>query len=338
MKKNLRILISLLVGVLLIVVWLRFVDTDEMAKYLRRIDLSLMLISALCYIIAYLLRALRWKVILDTVEKTKYYEVISLFFVGMFVNYLIPIRAGEFAKSIFLKKMKGTKISKSLPTVLIDKIMDLFPIILIFVLLPFVPALKITWGLIVLIAILFISFLFLMGILVFSASHERQVISFLHKIMFWLPKRFEEQAKAFIDRFVVGVSEAKQGKNVFPKMILFTILAVLFDGLFLYSAFRAFNHPILFISAVYGYALMNLSYILPSPPGQVGSQEFISLLIFHYGLGIEANLIGAVIAFTHVMTGFLIFFIGIASLGVVGIKLTDLLMAKNDENDENGEI
>ena len=323
------IVFSLIVGALLILIWLRFVDTDKMAVYLRNIDPLLIVISAMFYITAYIFRSARWKVILDTIENIKFYEVASLFFVGMFINYLFPIHAGELGKSIFLKKMKGTSIAKSLPTILLNKLMDLFPIVFVFVLAPFVPGLQLNATLIVIMSLLFIAFLLFLGILVFSTTHERQVITLLHKILFWLPARFEHAIKDFIERFVTSIAEAKQGKHVLTKMMFFTVLAVLSDGLYFYFAFRAFRYPIFFISAIYGYALMNLTYILPHPPGQIGSNEFFSYMIFSFGLGIEGNLIGAVIAFTHVLTGFLIILVGIASLGVVGISLSDLV-TKNE--------
>jgi len=40
-------------------------------------------------------------------------------------GHVIPIRAGEVAKSVFLKRLKGLPIATSLPTVFVDKLLEL---------------------------------------------------------------------------------------------------------------------------------------------------------------------------------------------------------------------
>src|SRR5713226_8016902 len=51
--------------------------------------------------------------------------VVLLFLVGIFLNFLLPIRGGEVAKSLMLKRIANIPVSKSLPTVAMDKALDL---------------------------------------------------------------------------------------------------------------------------------------------------------------------------------------------------------------------
>ena len=54
--------------------------------------------------------------------------------------------------------------------------------------------------------------------------------------------------------------------------------------------------PVLVV--VYGYTLFNLSFILPSPPGQVGSNELIGLLIFSGVFRVSRTGVGAMFLFS----------------------------------------
>ena len=58
------------------------------------------------------------------------------------------------------------------------------------------------------------------------------------------------------------------------------MVALGLDALFCLLAFRAVGVTVPVLVVLYGYTLFNLSFILPSPPGQVGSNELIGLLIF----------------------------------------------------------
>jgi len=65
-----------------------------------------------------------------------------------------------------------------------------------------------------------------------------------------------------------------------------TILAVLSEGFFVYMIFKSLGlQDIGFIKIIFGYTLMNLTYILPTPPAQIGSNEFMWVVIFLLHLG-----------------------------------------------------
>jgi hypothetical protein len=72
---------------------------------------------------------------------------------------------------------------------------------------------------------------------------------------------------------------------------------------------------------LYGYTFFNLSFILPSPPGQVGSNELIGLLIFSGSFGISRTSVGAMFLLSHPWTGFLMTCTGLACLSVTGLTM-----------------
>jgi len=74
-----------------------------------------------------------------------------------------------------------------------------------------------------------------------------------------------------------------------------------------------------------GYTLMNLTYILPTPPAQIGSNQFMWVLIFSFGLGADRNLTSAAVIVSHILTSLMIFVMGYLSMLLLKLKFTDVL-------------
>ena len=86
---------------------------------------------------------------------------------------------------------------------------------------------------------------------------------------------------------------------------------------------------------MFGYTLIYLSYVLPHPPAQIGSNELIMVLIFSVGMGLNKEMVSAVMSFSHLITGILIVISGLISVSFAGFKLLDFL--KNGDDDESNE-
>jgi uncharacterized membrane protein YbhN (UPF0104 family) len=93
--------------------------------------------------------------------------------------------------------------------------------------------------------------------------------------------------------------------------------------------FKAFGAEISYLKILFGYTLMNLTYILPTPPAQIGSNQFMWVLIFGFALGINENLTAAAVTFSHLLTSIWIFGIGAISLLALKIKFTEIVSIKN---------
>ena len=116
MKKiNLNWIVGIAIGIIFLIAWMRIVDWQEFLKYFHEFDLKMVLVFSLFYLLEYILRSIRWRIILKPIYKMGLIESFSIFMSGMLINYLIPIRAGEIAKSVILKTRENAKISDTLP-------------------------------------------------------------------------------------------------------------------------------------------------------------------------------------------------------------------------------
>src|SRR5439155_16402965 len=99
--------------------------------------IALALLSGVAFLIAYAIRGVRWKLFLNPIGKVSTLKAIQLFLIATFLNFLLPVRGGEVAKSLMLKRITGIPVSQSLPTVAMDKALDLLPALFIMAIVPF---------------------------------------------------------------------------------------------------------------------------------------------------------------------------------------------------------
>jgi len=326
-KKIFNWLSSILLGVIFLIIWIKIVDWQEFMNYFKQFDLVLVVVFSIFYLLAYFLRSLRWRLILKPIYKMKISESFKIFMAGMLINYLIPIRAGEVAKSVILKTNKNINISTSLPTIFIDKLTDLFPILLIMFLIPLISV-QLNSALYTIISLLFLIFLIFLLFLYFAVKHKSKANKMLSIFLKIIPKHYRDKFEKFVENFIDGM--AVMQNRFYDNIIIYilTFMAVLSEAVYIYFVFKAFGAEISYIKILFGYTLMNLTYILPTPPAQIGSNQFMWVLIFSFALGVNENLTSAAVTFSHLLTTIWILLIGFISLATMKINLKEIYKGK----------
>ncbi len=319
-SKALRIVLSVLLGAVCLGLWFHFVDPGKIMQYVSRIHPGLVALSALSYLVTYFLRSLRWNLILSTIKDIPPFHTFGYYMASNFLNYIIPIRAGEVAKCLFLKKRYDIRVSRSLPTVFVDKLFDSMAIFLVLVLIPFLP-ITLNKSLWILIYLILAIVAFGLAIMVAASIAHEKTTRFLMKLLFFIPQKYNEKLKDMSQLFVEGIGLFRHHMNLLPRIGLLTIMPVVTESLFILLLFWAFGVKINFFIVLFGNTLIYLSYILPHPPAQIGSNELLMVLIFSVGFGFDRNLVSAVMAFGHLMTGMLIVIIGVSVLSWTGVSI-----------------
>jgi len=328
MKKHLNLIIGIVLGALFLFIWLQIVDWQKLLWYFSNYNLTLIPLFSLFYILAYILRSWRWRLILKPELKMGYLYSFKVFMAGMLVNYVIPVRAGELAKSVILKNKDNFPVSRSLPSIFIDKITDLFPIMLIIILLP-ILTIRMNRTLYIIVFVLLLIYLLFIAFLFFAVNHRNKAQNILTFLFKPFPASWQNKLNYFAGNFIDGLAIMKGRFLEYVAVYLLTILAVLSEAIYIYVVFRTFGSEISYWNILFGYTLMNLTYILPTPPAQIGSNQFMWVLIFSFALGIDENLTGAAVLFSHLLTSFWIFLCGIISLLALKIKFKELVSFKN---------
>ncbi len=329
-----KVTIGLLIGIGLLYLVSRFVDIPTTMQVLRQNlttprGITLGLLSGVAFLAAFSIRGVRWKLFLNPIGKVSTLKAIQLFLVGIFLNFLVPVRGGEVAKSLMLKRIAGIPVSQSLPTVAMDKALDLMPSLFIMAIVPFLGMQMdaTLWLVLGTVGGLLISLIFFVGL---AAWKRSAAIHLLQKMTGLLPQvirgKIEGFATGFVDSLLMGASRPR----IFIPAVLLTCVAVLFDGLFAMLAFWTIGFAIPFSTAIFGYTVYNMFYILPTPPGQVGSNEFAGLLVFHVLLGLPADKVTAMFVFSHPWAALLMTVTGMACLSALGLTLSSAMKVQTE--------
>jgi len=329
-----KVTIGLVVGIGLLFLVARFVDLPATIQVLRErlttpSGIALALLSGVAFLLAWSIRGVRWKLFLNPIGEVSTLKAVELYLVGVFLNFLLPIRGGEVAKSLMLKRTSGIPVSKSLPTVAMDKALDLMPALFIMVIVPFLPGIKMNIELWLVLAFVGGLLMCLIFFVILAAWKRDAAIRLLQRMTGLLPKviagKIEGFATGFVDSLLMGASQPR----IFVPAMLLTVVAVTFDALFAMLAFWTIGFPIPFGTAIFGYTVYNVFYILPTPPGQVGSNEFVGLLVFHQLLSMPAKQVGAMFFFSHPWAALLMTVSGMVCLSALGLKISTAMKVQS---------
>lgn len=330
-----RVLLGLLIGLGLLFLISRVVDIPDTLDVLEThlstpYGVLLALLCGLSFVAAYSIRGIRWKLFLNPIGNISTLKAIQLFWVGVFLNFILPVRGGEVAKSLMLKRISGIPVSRSLPTVAMDKALDLMPVLVVIALVPFLGVsmdIKI-W--LVLGAVGGI----LIGMMIFialAAWKRDAAIRLLRWLTGMFPRgiggKIEGFATGFVDSLLAGASQPR----VFLPAVLLTILAVLCDGMFAMLAFWTIGSSIPFGTALFGYTVYITFYILPTTPGEVGTNEAVGLLVFSGLLHQSPLLVNAMFFFSHPYTALIMCGLGLLCLGGLGLTVSSAMKVQKEE-------
>lgn len=338
-------ILGLLMGIGLLFIVSRFVNIASTLQVLTKHlatprGILLAMLSGIAFVLAFSIRGVRWKLFLHPVvgNKVSVSKAIQLYLVSIFLNFLLPIQGGEVAKCLMIKRITGTPISRSLPTVAMDRSLDLMPALFIITIVPLLGVhmdFKL-WVVLGVVAGLLICLLAFVGLATWKRA---SAIAFLQSITRILPRaiasRIEGFATGFVDSLLLGASRPR----IFLPAILLTCIALTFDGLFAMLAFWTIGYYIPLGTAIFGYTVYNMFNILPTPPGQVGSNEAVGLLVFGGLLHLQSSNVLAMFVFSHPWAALIMTACGIACLSGLGLTIAKIMQGppggESDTEDED---
>jgi uncharacterized protein (TIRG00374 family) len=319
-----RALVGLCAGALLLVTFLQLMNVNAVLGRLEHLSIGLAVLCSLPFLGAYVVRALRWRLFLRP-WKVSVPTAVAIYQVATFVNWLLPVRGGEVVKCLMLRRSNGIPVSRSLATVSMDKAMDLLPVVALLAILPFsgLHLARALW----LVLLSALSVLVVIAVTLALAAWRRDTaLSLLTRALGkLLPRRARQRVGPFVTQFVETLVALARQPRLMLAAAAYTAVAVVLDALFCLLAFRAVGVSIAVPVVLYGYTFFNLAFVLPTPPGQVGSNELIGLLLFAGVFGVDRSGVGAMFLFSHPWTAVLMTASGLLCLSAMGLSLRSTL-------------
>lgn len=133
---NKKIALSLLVGISvsagMLYLALRDVPLTDLVNYLGKISYIWIVPSVAFIILAFILRVIRWQIILKDTISLNFSKAFHPLMIGFMINCILPGRVGELARPAILKKETGVAMTTGLATVAVERIFDIFMMIILF--------------------------------------------------------------------------------------------------------------------------------------------------------------------------------------------------------------
>jgi uncharacterized protein (TIRG00374 family) len=242
MKKNMTI--SFIGGVLISAVALYFafknVPLAELFNYLASINYFWVLPAVLVAVFSFMLRAVRWQIILESTRRISFRRAFHPLMIGFMINCVLPGRLGEVARPVILQKEEKVPFATGLATVLAERVFDICFLILLFMLtaggLKIDPDQYVAFGTYqldketlqtVFDTMLKLGAVLIAGIAIFSVGKARDLIYsailFTPELLFFAGKRFKAAVRKKICEPVINIlKNIAQGFALirYPKKII----------------------------------------------------------------------------------------------------------------------
>jgi uncharacterized protein (TIRG00374 family) len=328
---SLRPLIGVLLTVVFLALALQRVDPPRFLDELRSVNYAWLVPSAACTLLGYVLRTVRWRVILSGAAQAPLRTLFPVLIMGFATNNLLPGRLGEFWRAYLLGRKRNVRKTFALASVVVERIFDGLTLIALLAivsmamqlpdrgreieLLALVVFLGATAGLVVL----------LWKPAVVLAPMRRGLRPFPPKWGVWAEERFET--------FVDGLQPLRSPAVLVAAATLSAGVWLLEGGSYLLiSRGVNLNLPSNLELPALGLALVtiNLGIMIPSGPGYLGTQEFFGTTALTV-VGADAHAALALVVVSHAVQYVLVTGLGLVFFAREHLSPTDLRPALSDQ-------
>lgn len=298
----------------------------EIATALSLADIRYILLALVLTLITMLIKTFRWQLMFVTPDES--YDFSPFFWsliLGQYVNLIVPfLRLGEIARIFALNRQIDMPMTRTLATLVLEKVLDMFVFVVgIALLLPLVilPEFmdepnRFIW----ILPAIALLILYLIGyqteriVSLFSALEERVPIRLAKRILRWSQTGLEGLSSLRspgLSILLVGLS------------VLIFVLSILVP----FYIFAAFNMDLGIVEAAVIHIVVTIATTPPSTPGKIGVfNGVVALTLLSLGLDDEAVIISYSIVF------YLVVVVPQIVLGIIAAARTDWRWSKVKEH------
>jgi uncharacterized protein (TIRG00374 family) len=248
----------------------RNVRLSELWHSLRHTNYWWLLPAFGALVIGNLLRGFRWQYLFAAETRPPYRPVLEGMLIGQFFNNVLPARAGEAARIVYLNQQARTSRAETVGTVISERAYDVLSVLLIlFVTLPWLPHVSWLRAATILASALFAGMVAAFAVL--TLYHARPA-RWLARKLAWLPFVDVERAERAAENLVHGLAALRRPRLVVAAFA-WTIASWVTLGMSGWFLMKGFNLGLSPIAAMLVTVAIGLGMILPSSPAAVGVFE-----------------------------------------------------------------
>src|SRR2546421_12667798 len=117
-------IIGLVLTIVFLVLAFQRVDLAAFVDELKRVNYLWLIPSAICTLLGYVLRTVRWRVILSGAAQAPLSTLFPVLIMGFATNNLLPGRLGEFFRAYQLGRKRNVRKTFALASVVVERVFD----------------------------------------------------------------------------------------------------------------------------------------------------------------------------------------------------------------------
>ena len=251
---------------------LKDVDWGGVATAAREANYWLIAAAAILLCFTIFLRALRWRVIFHPLKDLNPWYLFGSLNVAYLINNVLPFNVGELARAYLLSELEGISATRSLSTIVVERLLDVVTLLLfLVVLVPFVdiPS-RARWS------AAFLAIGATAGTLtLILLSRQREISMRLIGSMFRIaPERarakLTDMAQSALDGFAV-----LSNPRVAIELFAWSVVTWLSVSVVVLLGTEAFSLDVGFAAAVFLVIVTTFGFFIPATPGSIGVYDGI---------------------------------------------------------------
>lgn len=334
--------LKVLIGLLLTVagLWLAFRDVNlqQIFDIVRQVKIPWLAVFGFLTLFQIFVRGLRWHYLSCHHKKMPVYSLYKISTIGFALNSILPLRIGEFARAVLLKKKHDVSFSFGFSTIVVERVYDFLVILILFtpllLRLEIPPDFEMHFENYVISAQLIqtlvrnVAYMTSLGLVVLVAFQfslfQNMGLYILDIVGKVLPRVFYQKLRTMYLHLVHGFQSFKNAKNVLITLLL-SFLVWLIIGLSFYTASLAIPQISLnYIQSLFTSLMICFGIMIPSAPGYWGLFELagkfaLVLLGFNEDIALSYTLV------VHFVQMLFIVFFGLFYLSRTGLSLHDII-------------
>ncbi len=293
--KQHRYWLSAALGLVFLFLAFRDVRLGQTLEVLRRADPWPLAACLPLYGVVLALRAWRWKYLLRPVKEVPAPRLYTIVAIGYMGNNLLPARIGDLLRAWLIGNREDISKTASLATILLERLFDgTATLLLVALLLPFLvlPA----WVLQGLAGIAVVA-LALALVAALVARESGRALRLFRRAVTWVPGRWRVRLIGLMAHFLEGFRVLRRPRDIAMAVLasigIWLVVAAIYYAVMLSLGAGASPWAALLVSA-----LVNVSAVVPSAPGNLGTFELAAMI--GYGLvNVSPELAAGLTVATH---------------------------------------
>lgn len=308
--------IGLAIGLIILLLW--YAGIEKIWEILSHMNPLWLIPVILIYLMDWILRGFRWKVILRASNiEISIRDSTMLTLVGNMANIVVPAKVGDLARVYGISKLYNAPIPQGVSSVFLDRAFDFFAVLFIIVCILFSgPHLELpNWMVSTIYGSYIIALVLLISIIIVIKNFE--IIKTFIANRLKNSKRIKDVVDKLLESIILTVREP----YILLIITLVSIVVWSLEALITLVFAISLNIHASFWIIILVILTANLTKTLPLSPGGIGPYEWVfSTLFVAFGLGLaEGTTIGVM---DHLFKNvFTIIFGGLAA-SLLGIKVT----------------